>query len=1146
MRAPGRATCHDRLAVRPRPTIVVATSPTEPHLRALAERVLAGDATMVCADAVETALAAIEAHHPVALVTSRVLADGSGLELAERSRQIANDLPVVLVTPPAEPAGLLAAMNAGRIYRFVETPVVGPELRAAVRAAIDGAALRHERDGLVERLQRRLESLSTLYDVTAAGADATSMAHVAELTLAALQRALRFDVAAVMITGAEPRASVLHLHCQRAMSELAVAATQTRVRELCTALIGIADTGPLSLVVSGERSPATEPGVQGTGRPPSAAHVPVVVDGQAIGVIYLAGAMPRAFSLEDEKLLYLLATQTADAARRVGARRSGERKKLALMVEAMADGVVMTDDSGEIFLINPAARRMLGLAASAPVTRAYLKDRLGFYPFDLVVAAGGVVREELKIGDKVLHSIVSPVLEARERPVGTVVVLRDITERKELDRRKEEFVSVVSHELRTPLTSIAGALDIVLSSYAGGLGDKQRRYLELARSGCAKLNVFVDDLLDVARYERGKMPMAFAPLGLDELVRECVDRYRPATEAKRVTIAFRADPTRIVGDNDRLTQVLHNLLSNAIKFTPDGGRIEVEVFGPGVASTYAGVTVWNNGDTIPERDRERVFDKFEQVQASSTRRVGGTGLGLAISRAIIEAHGGRIWVEATPAGTKFVLTLPHAPEVASVEPGPGPRRPRRGTRIPALHEDSAAETAVTAGSRILIVDEDRYAAYIVKGALMASGHTVHVAHDTDEALAWAREHHPDLVLLEIQLSGAGGHAVLEIIKHDPDTRKAHVVLVGPPEREPEALAVGADAFLTKPLDMDTLHDEVARLLTEKTTGQRARVLVVDDDDAIRMISREVLSQRGFRVREAASGPEALVLAASFKPDLILLDVMMPELDGFETAKRLRGDLGLSLTPIIFVSARSQTSDKVHAFKLGADDYLVKPFDAVELVARCEKALDRRGRELDASPTTKLPGGASIEAEIERRIAGHRAQVFCYLDLDNLKSFNDHYGYAKADGVIRQTGDLVRQIVERLGGEGAFAGHIAGDDFVFIASAECADAVCAEIIANFDRLAPLYYNRTDRERGYIEGPDRYGQTRRFPVLSVSIAGLTYRPGERRFACYADVAASAAEAKQLAKTILGSCYVRDGQQIMPPLGAPDPDHRAAPPG
>jgi diguanylate cyclase (GGDEF)-like protein len=260
--------------------------------------------------------------------------------------------------------------------------------------------------------------------------------------------------------------------------------------------------------------------------------------------------------------------------------------------------------------------------------------------------------------------------------------------------------------------------------------------------------------------------------------------------------------------------------------------------------------------------------------------------------------------------------------------------------------------------------------------------------------------------------------------------------------------------------------------------------------------------------------------------------MMPDVDGFTLAQRLREERQTVLTPVIFLSARGQTADKVRAFKLGAEDYLVKPFDAAELLARVEKALARREAELSASPTTKLPGSHAIEAEIARRLQAARDGAgdfaFCYLDLDNLKAFNDYYGYAKADGVIRQTGDIVRDVIARQGEGGDFIGHIAGDDFVFITSIERVDEICRTVAATFDRLIPLYYDKRDRERGYIETLDRYGEMRRFPLMTVSIAAVTRTS---QVPTHADLATTAAELKKRAKAIPGTAYVRDGDVVLP---------------
>jgi signal transduction histidine kinase/PleD family two-component response regulator len=1026
-----------------------------------------------------------------------------GLATLARAREMAPELPAVLVG--GDPA---AALAAGRVTACLPRPIDGAALARAVERAVTLARGARAREREVARLERRLRASEAVQRLHVAAGDRAGQREILELAAGALARVVLFDVAELLVVPAERGEPEMLVRRQAPCDARTLQALHARCAEELAARgarVPAEDTLPRE--VSGPEGAAS-------GELRSQLHVPIPGERQPLGMLSAASFRDDAYDAEDAALVHALALEVSELLRRLASRIYDERRRMGLMVESMADGVIMTDERSEVFLINPAARRMLGLGRDVPVTAKYLKERLGFYPFDLVARAHGA-REELTVEDKILHSIVSPVLDGAGKLVGVVVVLRDITEWKELEQRKEEFVSIVSHELRTPLTSIAGALDIVLQSYVGGLSDKQRTYLTMARESCSKLHVMVNDLLDVARFERGKLSMALAPCSLDELALECVDRFRASAEAKRVTMRFKVDRdrgVRIVGDADRLGQVLNNLLSNAIKFTPEGGRIEVEVFGPGVARSHVGVSVWNNGDPIPEEHHERIFDKFEQVNASATRRVGGTGLGLAISRAIVEGHGGKIWVEHARVGTRFVFTLPAAPG----EPAPAPEE-----LAPA-----ESEPAVAAGRQVLVIDDDYHAAYLLKGVLMTAGHRVHVVHDVDEALGWAREHKPDLVIVDVQMRGVDGAALVEMLRHDPDTRRAGVVVVSSEPASGGALLAGADAYFVKPVEVEPLRATCVRILAEKARESQVKILVVDDDAGIRMICREVLEKAGYVVREAADGHAALAEAKRFRPDLMLLDVMMPDLDGFQTVKRFRADRDGAMTPVIFVSARGQIADKIRAFKLGAEDYVVKPFDSMELVARVEKALERRERELGASPTTKLPGAGAIEAEIERRLAEGGDFAFCYVDLDNLKAFNDYYGIAKADGVIRQTGDLMRQVVTREGTPNDFIGHIAGDDFVFITTPDRVDRIARDICATFDRLVPLYYDKADRERGYIETSDRYGQLRKFPLLSVSVAALTTHKGDMRFRTYADLAQASAEAKKRAKAVEGSSYVRDG--------------------
>jgi signal transduction histidine kinase/DNA-binding response OmpR family regulator len=778
-------------------------------------------------------------------------------------------------------------------------------------------------------------------------------------------------------------------------------------------------------------------------------------------------------------------------------------------ISAMADGAIVADTrSGEVF-VNVAAREMLCIPLDAEIDTTYLKDTVGFYPFELAAGAaeGQPVREEVRIGDRSLHSVVTPLRDGTTA-LGAIVILRDLGDTADIARRRAEFAQVMSHELRTPLTSVAGALDIVLSGYAGPLSDKQLRYVEMARQATTRMNQLVDQLLDLARAQAGSITLAATPVQLDRLAREVIDRYRAAASTKQLTIVLgaSAEDIAILGDPERLSQVLGNLLTNAIRFAPTGGVIDVQVFGPPLSEDAVGVSVYNSGEPIPAEDRERVFEPF----SASSRRVGGTALGLSISRTIIEAHGGRIWVESGATGTKFVFTLPSTamPEKAVQLPlDPQPRR--RG-----LGEGSCA----------LVADDDPRRALLLKGLLMALTERVLVANDVDAALAIARTEHPAIAVVAGAMSDS--LALLAILEHDPDTHKTAVMVVGDGERRADLLAAGADDLLEFPIQPAVFRDACMRLV-ESGRREAPRVLIIDDDSSIRTICREVLEIGGYQVRDAGSANAALAEARRFRPDMILLDVLMPGIDGYRCAEMLRADPAIGMAPIMFLSARSDTADKVRAFRSGAEDYMVKPFDADELLARVGKALDRQARELGASPTTQLPGADAIQAEIERRLAiCDTTAVACYLDLDNLKAFNDYYGYAKANAVIRQTGDVIRHIVTRNGSPGDFIGHIAGDDFVFVTTAESADEVCRGICERFDHLIRLYYDPADRTHGYIETKDRFGVQRRFPIMSVSIAAISIAQARS----YASLAELAAVGKRAAKAIPGSTYVRDGLTML----------------
>jgi diguanylate cyclase (GGDEF)-like protein len=310
------------------------------------------------------------------------------------------------------------------------------------------------------------------------------------------------------------------------------------------------------------------------------------------------------------------------------------------------------------------------------------------------------------------------------------------------------------------------------------------------------------------------------------------------------------------------------------------------------------------------------------------------------------------------------------------------------------------------------------------------------------------------------------------------------------------------------------------------------VLIADDDPDIVRFVRVNLNLEGFDVHGVSSGEEAIVMARDVRPDCVILDVMMPAMDGYKVCRALRDDPRTSHCAIIMLTAKSLSADKVEGFSSGADDYVAKPFDPPELVARVKSTMRRRREMRETSPLTGLPGNFAISRELEIRIR-EDPQDFAvvHADLDNFKAFNDYYGFVRGDQAIQFTASVIHDAVAGI--KGVFLGHIGGDDFVVVCSPGDADALCQELVAQFDARVGSLYEDVDRTRGVINLVDRNGRSHSYPLLSISV-GVAQSPG-RRFENQAEAAAVATEMKNFAKRRSGSAYEIDRRQSgLPPAG------------
>jgi diguanylate cyclase (GGDEF)-like protein len=301
------------------------------------------------------------------------------------------------------------------------------------------------------------------------------------------------------------------------------------------------------------------------------------------------------------------------------------------------------------------------------------------------------------------------------------------------------------------------------------------------------------------------------------------------------------------------------------------------------------------------------------------------------------------------------------------------------------------------------------------------------------------------------------------------------------------------------------------------------ILVVDDDPDIARFVEVNLRSAGYEVAVAADGEEALDRAQDMRPDLVLLDVMMPRIDGFEVATRLRKNPQTANTSIIMLTAKALSADKVTGLQSGADDYIIKPFDPIELLARVKGTLRRAKEMRNLSPLTGLPGNIRIQEEIERMVRDDQPFAVLYCDLDNFKAYNDQKGFVRGDRLIQATARIVQDsVVEHSGPEG-FVGHVGGDDFVAVTDPDVCEEVAKRVVAQFDQHVGEFYDPEDVQRGYVEVEDRKGQMQQVPLVSISIGVAT--TSTRTYKHYGEAVAIATEMKQVAKRDAGSSYAVD---------------------
>jgi PAS domain S-box-containing protein len=589
------------------------------------------------------------------------------------------------------------------------------------------------------------------------------------------------------------------------------------------------------------------------------------------------------------------------------------------ILDSAGEGIIGLDRSSSVTFANPAAGEIVGRPAEELVG-SVLQQVMRLYdgegaevpaadhPVTAAMAEGRVqtltdaVHRRLDGAEVPIELTVTPRRDAGE-VTGAVVLFRDVTEQRALDKMKDEFVSVVSHELRTPLTSVRGALGLLQGGLLADAPPKAQRMITIAVESTDRLIRLINDILDVERIAAGSLAANRRECSADDLVGRAVGEMRGLALHSDVTLDKYTSSGRLHADPDRIVQMLTNLIGNAIKFSPPGGTVRVS------ATKQAGsvlFTVSDEGRGIPADQLEAVFGRFVQIDSADTRDQGGTGLGLAICRGIVELHGGRIWAESTPGeGATFKVMLPAAPDGADSEVGP--------ERTPE--------------ATVLVYETDPRARSGICRVLTDQGYRVIVADSAEQAVSEAAAHAPAAIAMDLGRPGAWD--AFGSLRADERTRDVPIVALGGSDKD--APPVDVSAWLTGPLDVGELLAALDRAV--HGLGDRPRILLVEDDPSLGAIMRALFGRHGVQARQALNGREALEMCRDVPPDLILLDLLLPDVDGFALAKELNAGPHLKHIPLVVYSALELDDDDRARLGVDADQCFTKASTRPEEVER---------------------------------------------------------------------------------------------------------------------------------------------------------------------------------------------------------------------
>ena len=648
-------------------------------------------------------------------------------------------------------------------------------------------------------------------------------------------------------------------------------------------------------------------------------------------LVYTAFPIERAYpvgdgsSMADERLVNDVSSRTVSVP---GATGSDERmeRRFRHLLEAAPDAILEIDREGRIVLMNAATERLFGYSREelsgknvdtlvpTEVRHRHVQHRDNYvaHPLPRPMGSGLLLQGQRKDSTRFPVEISLSPFESEEGfRIGAII--RDVTDRvkaeeqiralqarytgeltaanRQLELRnqeveaanqlKSEFLASMSHELRTPLHTIIGFAELLSEGLEGSLTDKQLRFVNhILRDGRHLLDL-INDILDLSKIEAGRLELKLEEFNWTQALSDVVGTIQPQATAKGVALSSPEEVSgqRLCADRVRFKAILYNLLSNAVKFTPSGGKVWIETL---IDGDLLAISVYDTGIGIPVEQQTRIFDKFYQTGMTTKGIREGTGLGLAITKHLVELHGGTICVESKPGcGSSFTFTIPLEPQ----EVEPTVSQPRDGVK-----------------PLLLIVQADAAARDALVDYLQLHGYRTEVATTSDEVLTKAKHLHPDAITLDLLTPGAEGWNVLRELRQSHETVRIPVLVVSIMDETRDNLTAGAAAYLVKPVDRELLLGAL-RQHVRTYPGNPSKILVVDDEQSSLQLLQEVLGGAGYLPILNSSGRQALETLAKTQVSAVVVDLMMPEINGFEFIVRVREHPRFQDLPLFVLTAK---------------------------------------------------------------------------------------------------------------------------------------------------------------------------------------------------------------------------------------------------